>query len=869
MKYISLCVVFALLLTPVFWSVASAGEISSIGGGIASSQSGAGSGYASRESSAGHSASAEVCYSREIQSDGKFDLSTGGSDSSGDGKVTANVKATRVRVSGELDEGLQDGSFVLAEGRVSATGDETGTGGIFVETLVESLAVLLLKEDSRGWASASAEGRATATGAMPGIGRVTAESNGKTAAAVSSSGNIHENLQSVSRGSVYGRAELGEQGAVFHGESAVRSEVNLDKESGGSATASGSARMTADSPFLRAQGSASGSSSAHGSQSWEGSLGILSEVANYLNLDTNRNVYSGISRSFSQSNSHSLSDDYSCKGEGNANGKALGSASLKNGGSPSSLATSADGYSWSGVMQGAKGNATATGEVRASSIIDAAGHADSYESHHFGPPGFNTISEFDFDSAIVDASRVGGQVELGNGDVYSFLSGGSYASGSSQTTTRYLLQYSATTARGRAWAGGDSLATSQANVRGEILALNAVSGRIQDNEGKDFTSHIFSVSSNRAFTGLDTSGDVAASAWANGKTASDTTFTSGTKIARGKTAAEGMAYGSGSLFSAELTGIATAGPAGESEFISPEKVRDFAAADSAARASMETWDASGLSAGVSGSAGASSDLNAAAGRITAETKISGQADLTSSSAKCGGVMAAFLESSVRSYFTGDGRQTRVMSRLDGSGIVDGLSIDEGMGSHSVSFPKFTAEATGRARDTSTGSSIQSSSSIGGGGSVKVATRNATESRASARTHLETSLQRTLVTREEHAGIDAYYQVFTDGNDGAEQVAGADLRNVKFSSTVRGVSDFVSLTQAGGSGKATLDSYRELGQVTFPEKTASISGSRGFGSQQQRERDVNLTANPNYAYGWWSAAADSRVNPPPVIVPPQP
>jgi len=411
--------------------------------------------------------------------------------------VTVDVTATQVGVSGELHEGLHDGSSVSAEGRVYAGGDEPNGGEIFVETLIESVAKLSLQKGSRGEASASAAGRATATGVLPGTGKVTAESSGSTSASVASDGNPQNPILSSGRGSIYGRSALEGVGTVHIGESAVRSEVSLDKDGEASATADGKAGITADSTFLKGKGAASGSSGAYGYQEWNGTLSSRSEVAGYLDVDTVSGVYSvdsiSTAQSVSQSISNSVSNYYYGETEGYANGKAQAQASPKNGVAATSLDASANGYSWSGVLQGGMGSASATGQVSASSDVDPDGTGGSFGTLQFGPTGFDDEARFDYTGGVVDASTVHGGVILDDGNVDSFLSGGAYASGNAQTKTMYLLHKSSTSAKGQAWAGGDSLGDSILGIIGDLFSLNAISGQATDQDGGELSTHVFSV----------------------------------------------------------------------------------------------------------------------------------------------------------------------------------------------------------------------------------------------------------------------------------------------------------------------------------------------------------------------------------------
>jgi len=138
---------------------------------------------------------------------------------------------------------------------------------------------------------------------------------------------------------------------------------------------------------LKGKGAASGSSGAYGYQEWNGTLSSRSEVAGYLDVDTVSGVYSvdsiSTSQSVSQSLSNSVSNYYYGETEGYANGKAQAQASPKNGVAATSLDASANGYSWSGVLQGGMGSASATGQVSASSDVDPDGTGGSFGTLQF------------------------------------------------------------------------------------------------------------------------------------------------------------------------------------------------------------------------------------------------------------------------------------------------------------------------------------------------------------------------------------------------------------------------------------------------------------------------------------------------------
>jgi hypothetical protein len=114
-----------------------------------------------------------------------------------------------------------------------------------------------------------------------------------------------------------------------------------------------------------------------------------------------------------------------------------------------------------------------------------------------------------------------------------------------------------------------------------------------------------------------------------------------------------------------------------------------------------------------------------------------------------------------------------------------------------------------------------------------------------------------------AAIDAYYFAYDNGMDGMNQRGTAAITGLSLAGHSASEADSARLAMNGGSAQVTLTTLSNSALITFPIRTAVLGGSSpgappfGLGMIQGVRTDSSVTAAPNFAYGEWAGAVDSR------------
>jgi hypothetical protein len=892
-------IILGLILLLCLISPVPAGKVSSSSGGIGSSQQGGGSGFTIRSSSAGHSATADIVAYGELIDDGtftggEFEYTTSGEEEATDDIVSVKVDAEELVVSGSLDPALAfiPGSTVSATAFVRASGDENGVTGVFVDTNVFSQVNLDLMAEAKGEVYAQAVGKATGTGLLGGVGKVSAESDGSTTASAESEGNILNPVTAFSMGQIYGFSQVNSGPSDLLTNSLVMAQFGITNGAEVAASAEGSAKSSADSPVLTGKSSADGYTEVTGWNEGDGYTSSTSQIYAVQNHFWEADMHTSIAQVTSSGHADTSDDDFGSMTDSYAQGQASTSGKdlVAPPGGISSMANTADGGAWSAVSQSGEGRADAMADLTARTVQSPGMSPGSYITGMPGPGSYGEVLSFDFLGLLADESRIAGVVDLADGVMDTFSSGGATAWGSAGTSSKYLLHNSRTSVDGSAGAGGDAYDDSDYHLFGEVSAFNFIDGTTDVNENMapagSFDTRLMSGSSIRTLT-VDANGDFQGGGFGSGDAGTTATVSEPFTLSTSETSASGLAEGSGHLFSAEIAGITTAGLLGDADFVAPvDPYGPFVTTDSGLALSQYSpvLPAQQTSTGIaSGKASASAEMTTPVLQLTGSSEASGSESIDVKLADSGSFTRAMNRGSSRSYYdfaTDDAISTTLAEQYGLANAVSG--IPGSSAKQKILLTNMKADAEGSFSDAGD-FTITEESAVAGTSKIEMTNREIADSWASTRIYSGATTTHDMTTDADLARIDAYYQAYASGTDNANQKTVVQMSGVGITGSAEVTdsdgsaadsSESVSLSLKKGSSKIDFNTGSNKIKITFPLVMAKISGERDAADPEIGEREQTATyqtwsAPLNEAYAQWRARVDTNAQNPAPIVPPQP